>query len=219
MPHESFWALHDVSFDIGAGETVGLVGNNGSGKSTCLKLMMRILRPTRGEVQVRGRIAGLIELGAGFHPELSGRDNVYLNGALLGLSRREIERRFDEIVAFGELSSHIDRPLKFYSSGLAVRLGFAIAVSVNADVMVIDEVLAVGDQAFQAKCLNKIDEIRRQGVTIVLVSHDLRMVRSMCERAIWLQDGRVMDDGDASSVVDAYAASVHAISPMRVPQS
>ena len=193
VPHESFWAVSDVSFEIEAGETIGLVGNNGSGKSTCLKLMTRILTPTRGQVQTRGRISGLIELGAGFHPELSGRDNIYLNGALMGLKRRDIERRFDEIVAFSELERFIDAQLKFYSSGMAMRLGFAIAVSVDADILLVDEVLAVGDQAFQAKCLIKIGEIMKEGVTIVFVSHDLDMVRSLCQRAIVARSGTTPD--------------------------
>jgi ABC-type polysaccharide/polyol phosphate transport system ATPase subunit len=206
-PHESFWAVSDVSFDIEPGETVGLVGNNGSGKSTCLKLMTRILKPTRGQVKVDGRVSGLLELGAGFHPELSGRDNVFLNGALMGLKRKEVERRFDEIVAFSELERFIDTQLKFYSSGMAMRLGFSVAVSVDADVLLIDEVLAVGDQAFQAKCLDKIAETRRRGVTIVLVSHDLGMVRRLCDRTLWLDRGRLLADGQSAAVLDTYAAS------------
>lgn len=210
VPHESFWAVSDLSFAIEPGESVAIVGNNGSGKSTCLKLMMRILTPTRGKVDVQGRVSGLLELGAGFHPELSGRDNIYLNGALMGLKRREIERRFDEIVAFAELERFIDAQLKFYSSGMAMRLGFSIAVSVDADILLVDEVLAVGDQSFQAKCYSKIDEIMKQGVTIVLVSHDLNAVRALCKRALWLERGRLQADGEAGKVVEAYVARVHA---------
>ncbi len=209
VPRESFWALSDISFEIESGESVGLIGNNGSGKSTCLKLMTRILRPTRGEVSVQGRVSGLLELGAGFHPELSGRDNIYLNGALMGLSRRDIERRVDEIIAFSELERFIDAQLKFYSSGMAMRLGFAIAVSVDADILLIDEVLAVGDQAFQAKCLERIRQIKEQGVTIVLVSHDLNVVRDLCDRAIWLHQGHLAGDGVSSTVVNDYLTQVH----------
>ncbi|MHB1319045.1 MAG: ABC transporter ATP-binding protein [Anaerolineae bacterium] len=210
VPRESFWAVSDLSFTIEPGESVAIVGNNGSGKSTCLKLMTRILTPTRGQVDVQGRVSGLLELGAGFHPELSGRDNIYLNGALMGLKRREIERRFDEIVAFAELERFIDAQLKFYSSGMAMRLGFSIAVSVDADILLVDEVLAVGDQSFQAKCYTKIDEIKQQGVTIVLVSHDLNTVRALCKRALWLERGRLQADGESGQVVDAYAAREHA---------
>lgn len=210
LPHEAFWALSDVSFQIKSGQSVALIGNNGSGKSTCLKLMTRILRPTRGQVEVVGRISGLLELGAGFHPELSGRDNIYLNGALMGLSRADVERRLDEIVAFSELERFIDAQLKFYSSGMAMRLGFAIAVSVDADILLIDEVLAVGDQAFQSKCLDRIRQIIMQGVTIILVSHDLGVVRDLCERALWLDRGRLQADGASEDVVEAYLTAVHA---------
>jgi lipopolysaccharide transport system ATP-binding protein len=204
IPHESFWALSDVSFDIAAGESVGLVGNNGSGKSTSLKLMTRILRPTRGQVSVDGRVSGLLELGAGFHPELSGRDNIYLNGALMGLSRRDIDARLNTIIDFSELGNFVDVQLKFYSTGMAMRLAFSIAVSVDADILLVDEVLAVGDQAFQAKCLERIREILKQGVTIVLVSHDLNMVRDLCQRSIWLHKGRLRADGPTPEVLDAY---------------
>ncbi|NLT72834.1 MAG: ABC transporter ATP-binding protein [Chloroflexi bacterium] len=207
LPRESYWAVNDLSFDIKGGETVAIVGNNGSGKSTSLKLMTRILTPTRGTVDVRGRVSGLLELGAGFHPELSGRDNVYLNGALMGLKKRDIERRFDEIVAFSELERFIDVQLKFYSSGMAMRLAFSIAVSVDADILLVDEVLAVGDPAFQVKCLHKIHEIMQEGVTIVFVSHDLDAVQSLCQRAVWLDRGRMMMDGECGEVLDAYVAS------------
>ncbi len=213
---EAFWALREVSFAIHPGETVGLVGRNGSGKSTCLKLMMRILTPTEGSVRVQGRMAGLLELGTGFHPELTGRDNIYLNGALMGLSRSEIARRFDEIVAFAELERFVDAQIKFYSSGMAMRLGFAIAVSVNPEILLVDEVLAVGDQSFQEKCLQRIEEMRSRGVTIVFVSHDLETVRSLCSRALWFDRGILLQDGPCDAVVDEYLASMLAPEEMVV---
>ncbi len=207
---EILWALRDISFEIQPGEAVAIVGRNGSGKSTCLKLMTRILTPTKGIVAVRGRVAGLLELGAGFHPELTGRDNIYLNGSLMGLSRREIARRFDEIVAFAELERFVDAQIKFYSSGMTMRLGFSIAVCVNPDILLIDEVLAVGDQSFQEKCLQRIGEVRATGATIVFVSHALDSVRALCERALWFDQGVLLEDGPCDAVVDNYIASVHA---------
>lgn len=207
---ETLWALRGVSFEIEQGEAVGIIGRNGSGKSTCLKLMTRILTPTDGSVNVQGRVAGLLELGAGFHPELTGRDNIYLNGALMGLSRREIARRFDEIVAFAELERFVDAQIKFYSSGMTMRLGFSIAVCVSPDILLIDEVLAVGDQSFQEKCVHRIDEMRAQGTTIVFVSHALETVRALCERALWFDSGILRLDGPCDTVVDHYVASVHA---------
>jgi ABC-type polysaccharide/polyol phosphate transport system ATPase subunit len=209
-PRRAFWAVDQVSFDINPGEAVALIGRNGSGKSTCLKLMTRILTPTSGQVFVRGRISGLLELGAGFHPELSGRDNIYLNGSLMGLNRREIQARFDEIVAFSELERFIDAQVKFYSSGMTMRLGFAIAVTVSPDVLLVDEVLAVGDQSFQEKCLLKINEIKNAGVTIVFVSHALDAVRALCDRALWMDGGKLLDDGPCDAVVDRYVDAVHA---------
>lgn len=205
---ETFWALRDVSFTLRQGEACGVIGENGSGKSTLLKLITRILQPTEGVIQVNGRVAALLELGAGFHPDLTGRDNIYLNGSILGLSRREMQERFDEIVAFAELERFIDVPLKHYSSGMQVRLGFAIATSIDPDILLIDEVLAVGDEAFQHKCLARIDEFRARNKTIVFVSHDLATVNRLCDRAIWLEDGIVRDQGLTRRVIDFYLASV-----------
>ncbi|MFZ0667971.1 MAG: ABC transporter ATP-binding protein [Acidimicrobiales bacterium] len=193
--HEDFWALKDVSFQVIEGETVGILGRNGSGKSTLLKCVSGILQPTEGEVRVRGHLAALLELGAGFQPELSGRDNVFLNAALLGLSQKEMEKRFDDIVAFAELEHFIDNQVKFYSSGMYVRLGFAVAVNVDPDVLVIDEVLAVGDENFQRKCLERIKEFQSEGRTILFVTHAAEMVRQICDRAVVLAGGRVIDYG------------------------
>ena len=182
MPYEDFWALRDLQFDIKTGETFGIIGRNGSGKSTLLKCIAGILQPTSGQIVVRGHLAAMLELGAGFQPELSGRDNIYLNASLLGLSRRDIARRFDEIVAFAELEDFIDNQVRFYSSGMYVRLGFAVAVNVEPDVLLIDEVLAVGDERFQEKCLDRIHQFQAEGRTIVVVSHSVAMVRQVCDR-------------------------------------
>ena len=205
---EEFWALKDVSLQIARGESVGLIGANGSGKSTLLKLATNILQPTRGQVRVSGRVAALLEVGAGFHPELSGRDNIFLNGSILGLKHKAIEKIFDEIVAFAELERFIDAPVKHYSSGMYARLGFAIAVHVRPDILLIDEVLVVGDQAFQDKCLLKIREFKQQGVTIVLVSHSLDAVRELCERGVWIEEGRVRADGPVNHIIDGYLGEV-----------
>jgi lipopolysaccharide transport system ATP-binding protein len=203
---EEFWALRDVNFSIYRGEAVGIIGENGSGKSTTLKLISRILQPTSGSVSVRGKVSALLELGAGFHPDLTGRENIYLHGALLGLPQKEIEARFDDIVDFAELAEFIDTPIKHYSSGMVMRLGFAVAINVNPDILLTDEVLAVGDEGFQRKCLEYIAGLRRRDVTIVFVSHALESVRSLCERVIWLDHGRVMADGPAGEVIDRYLA-------------
>src|SRR5215213_6809055 len=192
----SFAALNDVSLTIETGHTVGLIGPNGSGKSTLLKVLAGILRPSSGTVQANGRIASLLELGAGFNGELSGRDNVYLNASLLGLSRKETDGLFDSIVAFSELEDFIDNPVKHYSSGMYVRLGFAVAVHVDPDILLVDEVLAVGDEAFARKCLDKIGEFQREGRTILFVTHSLDLVEQICDRAIVLDHGRVVFDGD-----------------------
>ena len=205
---EEFWALREVSFEIVAGETFGIIGPNGAGKSTVLKLMARILEPTSGEVTVRGRISPLLELGAGFHPELTGRENVYLNAALFGVSQAEVQDRYDEIVEFSELKDFIDAPLKHYSSGMYMRLGFAVAANIIPDILLVDEVLAVGDEAFQRKCLRKIEEFRREGRTIVFVSHDLDTVRRICHRALWLDQGLVQAVGSTDSVIDSYLQSM-----------
>jgi ABC-type polysaccharide/polyol phosphate transport system ATPase subunit len=205
---ERFTALDGVSFSVEAGRTFGILGRNGSGKSTLLKLVAGITKPTSGTLSVRGRISALIELGAGFHPEISGRENVFINGIMLGLSKREIAQRFDEIVEFAELQDSIDAPVKTYSSGMYMRLGFAVAIHVNPDVLLIDEVLAVGDQAFTAKCLDKFGEFRRRGKTILLVTHSLDLVERFCDEALWLDAGRVRAIGDPRRVVGAYLTDV-----------
>ena len=193
---EEFWALRDVDLEIGAGQTVGLIGPNGSGKSTLLKVLSGILAPTTGTVAVRGRIASLLELGAGFNGELTGRENVYLNAAILGLTRRETQRYFDDIVAFAELEPFIDNQVKHYSSGQYVRLGFAVAVHVSPDILLVDEVLAVGDESFQRKCLDKIAEFQQRGCTILFVTHALDLIPRVCNRGVVLDHGRVLHDGD-----------------------
>jgi ABC-2 type transport system ATP-binding protein len=199
-----FWALRDVSYDIPEGSTVGLVGANGSGKTTLLKIIGGILRPTTGQVTTRGRIAALLELGAGFHPELTGRENVYLNASILGLSRRDTDRRFDDIVQFSELEEFIDNQVKFYSSGMFMRLGFAVAVHVDPGILLVDEVLAVGDEAFQRKCIERVREFQREGRTIVLVTHAVDRVRQICDRAIMLDRGSVRASGDVGNVVREF---------------
>ncbi|HXK41692.1 MAG TPA: ABC transporter ATP-binding protein [Anaerolineae bacterium] len=201
---EEFWALRHVSFEIETGETVGLIGPNGVGKSTALKLVSRILEPTSGHIEVHGRVGALLELGAGFHPDLTGRENVYLNASMMGLSRQEVDRRFDEIVAFSELEPFIDVPVKHYSSGMYVRLGFAVAVHTDPEILLVDEVLAVGDAAFQRKCYDRIDQLRANGVTLLFVSHSAETVRSLCKRALWLDAGTLVADGTAESVVQQY---------------
>ena len=207
-PDQTFTALDGVSFEVPRGTTFGVIGENGSGKSTLLKLMAGITPPTRGTLAVDGRISALIELGAGFHPEISGRENVAINGIMLGLTRREVEERFDEIVAFAELEDFIDAPVKTYSSGMYMRLGFAVAIHADPDVLLIDEVLAVGDEAFTRKCLDKIGEFRRRGKTIVLVTHSLGLVEKMCDQTLWLRHGQLLDQGDPRRVVDAYLTYV-----------
>lgn len=202
------WALRDVTLLIPRGRMVGIIGSNGSGKSTLLKLVGGILPPTAGTIRVAGRVSALIELGAGFHPEFTGRENVYVNGILLGLSRAEIRRRFDEIVAFAGLDAFIDAPVKTYSSGMYMRLGFAIAVSVDPDVLLIDEVLAVGDEAFQHRCVGKIQEFKARGKTILFVSHDLGAVERLCDEAVWLDGGCVQAQGPPRAVIDRYLAHV-----------
>ena len=207
-PEETFTALDGVSFAVPQGTTFGVIGENGSGKSTLLKLMAGITRPTRGTLSVEGRVSALIELGAGFHPEISGRENVAINGIMLGLTRRQVEERFDDIVDFAELREFIDAPVKTYSSGMYARLGFAVAIHVDPDVLLIDEVLAVGDEAFTRKCLDKIAEFRRRGKTILIVTHSLGLVEKMCDDVLWLRHGRVADHGDPKRVVDAYLTYV-----------
>jgi ABC-type polysaccharide/polyol phosphate transport system ATPase subunit len=207
-PDQTFTALDGVSFEVPTGCTFGVIGENGSGKSTLLKLLAGITKPTRGKLTVNGRISALIELGAGFHPEISGRENVSINGIMLGLTRKQIEERFDEIVDFAELRPFIDAPVKTYSSGMYMRLGFAVAIHVDPDVLLIDEVLAVGDEAFTRKCLDKIGEFRRRGKTILLVSHSLGLVEKMCDEVLWMRRGKTADRGDPKRVIDAYLTYV-----------
>lgn len=206
---EELWALRDITFTVEQGETLGIIGPNGSGKSTLLKLITRILEPNSGRIAVNGKVSALIELGAGFHPDLTGRENIFLNGSILGMSRREMEEKFEEIVEFTELGRFIDTPLKHYSSGMQMRLGFAIATNVDPDILLIDEVLAVGDEAFQRKCLKRIADFKRRGKTILFVSHDLDAVRKLCDRAIWLEAGQVQAKGLTREVVDRYLMQVH----------
>jgi ABC-type polysaccharide/polyol phosphate transport system ATPase subunit len=207
-PEETLTALDGVSFEVPRGSTFAVIGENGSGKSTLLKLVAGITKPTRGSLVVDGRVSALIELGAGFHPEISGRENVSINGIMLGLARREVDRRFDAIVDFAELRDFIDAPVKTYSSGMYMRLGFAVAIHVDPDVLLIDEVLAVGDEAFTRKCLDKIAEFRRRGKTILFVTHTLGLVEKLCDEALWLRHGRAVDHGDPRRVVGAYLTHV-----------
>jgi len=203
-----FTAIEDFDLEVAPGEAVGIIGPNGSGKSTLLKLITGILRPTRGTIDVEGRVTALIELGAGFHPEISGRENIIINGMLLGLSRKEVEEKLAEIVHFSGVGEFIDQPVKTYSSGMFVRLGFSVAVAVNPDVLLIDEVLAVGDEAFTRRCLDRIARMRRQGVTLVIVSHDLDLVAGLADRAVYLRDGRTVLEGSADAVVARYRSDV-----------
>src|SRR5688500_6462213 len=207
-PDETFSAVRDVSFTVPAGRTLGVIGRNGSGKSTLLKLVAGITKPTSCTVNVAGRISALIELGAGFHPEISGRENVVINGIMLGLTKREVARRFDEIVEFAELREFIDAPVKTYSSGMYMRLGFAVAIHVDPDVLLVDEVLAVGDERFTNKCLDKFAEFKRRGKTILLVTHSLGLVERFCDDALWLDGGRMKAHGDPKRVVGADITDV-----------
>jgi ABC-type polysaccharide/polyol phosphate transport system ATPase subunit len=204
IEHREFWALQDVSLSIYSGETIGIIGHNGAGKSTLLKLIARVLAPTTGRVVVRGQVAPLLEFGAGFHPELTGRENIYLNGALLGFSRAEMDEKFDRIVDFAELWAFIDAPIRTYSSGMLARLGFSVATDVNPHVLIIDEVLSVGDEAFQQKSAARLQEFRDQGTTILLVSHNMDIVAQMCHRAAWLDHGKLISVGDTRETIDSY---------------
>lgn len=205
---EEFWALRDVSFQVEQGEALGIIGPNGSGKSTILKLLTRILQPTWGEVSVRGRISALIELGAGFHPDLTGRENIFLSGSILGIGQSAMARHYDAIVAFSELERFIDTPVKHYSSGMYMRLGFAVAIHVEPDILIIDEVLAVGDTAFQEKCLATLDALKEAGKTLLLVSHDMDLIRRFCHRAIFLDHGEVQSYGLTQEAIARYMASL-----------
>jgi lipopolysaccharide transport system ATP-binding protein len=215
---EEFWALRDVSFTVERGETVGIIGPNGAGKSTVLKLVTRIIEPTSGQIEVSGRVGALLELGAGFHPDLTGRENIYLNGSILRLGRAEIDQKMDEIIAFAELERFIDIPLKHYSSGMKMRLGFAVAANIEPEILLIDEVLAVGDQNFQAKCLEKIAALRRDGVTILLVSHNLDKVQELCEWVGWLEHGALEMYDVAEPVIAAYLRQTSEIEKARTEE-
>ena len=205
---EEFWALRDVSFQVNQGDVVGIIGRNGAGKSTLLKLLSRITEPTTGRITIRGRVASLLEVGTGFHPELSGRENIFLNGAILGMSRVEIQRKFDEIVAFAEVERFLDTQVKHYSSGMYVRLAFAVAAHLEPEILVVDEVLAVGDAQFQKKCLGKMGEVARDsGRTVLFVSHNTAALQSICRTALWLQQGRVVQAGPIAECLPAYLAS------------
>ncbi len=201
---EILWALKDISFEIKRGEVVGVVGRNGAGKSTLLKILSRITEPTEGTARIRGRVGSLLEVGTGFHPELTGRENIYLNGAILGMTRGEIGGKFDEIVAFAEVEKFLDTPVKHYSSGMYVRLAFAVAAHLEPEILLMDEVLSVGDAAFQKKCLGKMGGVAQEGRTILFVSHNMLAIRSLCTRAVWLEQGRILMEGVAAKVVDEY---------------
>jgi lipopolysaccharide transport system ATP-binding protein len=205
---ETFWALKDVSFEVKQGEVVGIIGRNGAGKSTLLKILSRITEPTSGQAKIYGRVGSLLEVGTGFHPELTGRENIFLNGAILGMSRAEIRARFDEIVAFAEIEKFLDTPVKRYSSGMYVRLAFAVAAHLDPEILLVDEVLAVGDAEFQKKCLGKMGEVAKGGRTVLFVSHNLTAVRHLCSTGIALEDGSILHIGPTENVIDAYARSL-----------
>lgn len=202
---EEFWALKDINFEVEQGERLAIVGRNGAGKSTLLKLLSRVTEPTLGRATMRGRIASLLEVGTGFHPELTGRENIYLNGAILGMGRTEIDRKFDEIVAFADVEKFLDTPVKRYSSGMYTRLAFSVAAHLETDILIIDEVLAVGDAAFQRKCLGKMEDVSQQGRTLLFVSHNMAAVESLCNRAVLLSEGKIVEIGDTRRIIDAYA--------------
>ena len=201
---KELWALRDVSFDVSDGEALGVIGHNGAGKSTLLKVLSRITRPTSGSAEIRGRVGSLLEVGTGFHNELTGRENIYLNGAVLGMKRSEIEKKFDEIVAFSEMEKFLDTPVKHYSSGMYMRLAFAVAAHLEPEVLIVDEVLAVGDIGFQKKCLQKMRDVGESGRTVLFVSHDMNAITRLCSRVIWLKEGSIAGDGDAAAIVAEY---------------
>ena len=215
---EAFWALRDVSFGIEPGEHVALIGTNGSGKSTLLKLISKVIEPTSGSITTHGRIAGLLELGTGFHPDLTGRENIFLNASILGIARREIERQLDAIIDFADIGPFIDVQVRNYSSGMVVRLGFSITTALQPDILLIDEVLAVGDAAFQRKCMTRLEDLQAQGVTLLFVSHSMDQVRRLCKRAIWIAQGVVRADGDAESIGGAYLDAQAPAKDKRAPQ-
>jgi lipopolysaccharide transport system ATP-binding protein len=206
-PEDTFWAIKDICLEIEAGDVVGIVGRNGSGKSTLLKILSRVTPPTTGRAEIRGRLGSLLEVGTGFHPELTGRENIYLNGAILGMKRREIARKFDEIVAFSGVDTFLDTPTKHYSSGMYVRLAFSVAAHLETEILIVDEVIAVGDIEFQRKCLGKLGDLNRSGRTVLFVSHNMAIVQNLCSRAVLLSHGQVVDQGTSASVVAAYLAA------------
>ncbi len=215
---EELWALRDVSFDVAPGEAIGIVGRNGAGKSTLLKILARITEPTTGSAELNGRVGSLLEVGTGFHPELTGRENVFLNGALLGLRKREIAARFDEIVDFSGVQRFLDTPVKRYSSGMRVRLAFAVAAHLEPEILIVDEVLAVGDAEFQNRCLGKMSDVAGHGRTVLFVSHHLAALRALCTRALWLEHGRIAAEGEVAPVVDAYLAASHRLADAPVAE-
>lgn len=212
---KTLWALKDVSLDIGHGELVGIIGHNGAGKSTLLKILSRVTKPTTGHVELFGRVGSLLEVGTGFHPDLSGRENIFLSGAILGMRRAEIERKFDEIVAFSELEEFVETPVKWYSTGMYVRLAFSVAAHLEPEILMMDEVLAVGDAAFQQKCLDKMHDIRQQGRTILFVSHDMAAITRLCRRAVLFENGQIISDGVPQQVVNQYLSSSWQTGPAR----
>ncbi|MFK0733808.1 MAG: ABC transporter ATP-binding protein [Gloeotrichia echinulata GP01] len=205
---EEFWALKDVSFEIKQGDRVGIIGRNGAGKSTLLKILSRITEPTKGSIKIKGRVASLLEVGTGFHPELTGRENIYLNGAILGMSKEEIKRKFDEIVAFAEIEKFLDTPVKRYSSGMYVRLAFAVAAHLEPEILIVDEVLAVGDAQFQKKCLGKMEDVGKEGRTVLFVSHNMSTIQKLCSTGIFLQSGKILVQGITEKVVDSYLDAI-----------
>jgi lipopolysaccharide transport system ATP-binding protein len=210
--HEEFWALKDVSFEIKQGDRVGIIGRNGAGKSTLLKILSRITEPTTGKIQIKGRVASLLEVGTGFHPELTGRENIYLNGSILGMSKGEIQKKFDEIVAFAEVEKFLDTPVKRYSSGMYVRLAFAVAAHLEPEILIVDEVLAVGDVQFQKKCLGKMEEVGKEGRTVIFVSHNMSAVESLCDRGILLQSGCLILNGNPQEAIKTYLEKAYTLS-------
>ncbi len=204
-----FWALKDLTLDIGPGEAIGVIGRNGAGKSTLLKILSQITPPSRGRITLRGRVASLLEVGTGFHPELTGRENIYLNGAVLGMSRAEVKRKFDQIVDFAEIGQFLDTPVKRYSSGMYVRLAFAVAAHLEPEILIVDEVLAVGDARFQKKCLNKMGEVGQEGRTIIFVSHNMAVINELCQRTLWLDKGTMVDIGPTATIVGKYLSEAH----------
>ncbi len=205
-PHNTIWALKDVSFEVKQGEVVGIIGRNGAGKSTLLKILSRITKPTQGRAEIHGRVGSLLEVGTGFHPELTGRENIYLNGAILGMKKTQIDRKFDEIVAFAEVERFFDTPVKHYSSGMYLRLAFAVAAHLEPEILLVDEVLAVGDAAFQKRCLGKMGDVAKEGRTVLLVSHNMGAITRLCRRSLWLGQGRIVMDGPSAEAVNSYQA-------------